>query len=65
MGISTALAAAAAGAEQLGQWQAEAVQEAEAADGSADDLLRQRHALRGGALAGARGLAAERGERGE
>ena len=33
--VSTALAAAAAGAEQLGQWQAEAVQQAEAADGAA------------------------------
>jgi hypothetical protein len=65
LAVSTALAAAAAGAEQLGQRQAQAVQQAEAADGAADDLLRQRHALRGGALAGARSLAAERGERGE
>jgi hypothetical protein len=44
---------------------AEGAEEAEAADGAAGDLLRDRHALGGGALAHAQGLAAELGQRRE
>ena len=57
--------AAAARQDAAGRQAPERAEEAEAADGAADDLLRERHALGGGALAGAGALAAELGQRGE